>query len=198
VFQGCDDVATRELAQLATAGVVASCTAGCAHCCSLEIPMSRVEGEALVEWLLANRSVEELAAIRDRLRAWLVWYRTEYPRLVASGLDRSDVFFRHAPLCALNVDGRCSAYPVRPVTCRNHYVTSPVATCDPARGSGEPDMILSISRASRTHVAELRGIVERQGGDYIATIHLLAEWLAHLLEVEREPWIGAPKLQLGS
>ena len=196
VLQGCDEVATRELGALAATGVTPTCTAGCSHCCSLEIPMSRPEGEALVEWLSANRTPDELAAIRERLRGWLAWYRTEYPRLVASGLARVEVFFRHAPTCALNVGGLCSAYPVRPVACRNHFVSSPVAECDPATGRGEPDTLLAIPRATHAHVVELRRVVEQQGGDYLASVHLIAEWLAHLLEVEREPWRGAPRLEL--
>jgi hypothetical protein len=83
-----------------------------------------------------------------------------------------------------------------PVTCRNHYVSSPVAECDPATGSGEPDIILSVARATYPHVVELRRVVESQGGDYLASIHLISEWLVHLLEVEREPWQGAPRLSL--
>ena len=194
VYQGCEDAATRTLARL---GVTPTCTAGCSHCCNLEIPISRAEGEAIALWLTANATPEALDAIRARLRAWLAWYRDEYPKLVASGVSRVDAFFRHAPACALLDGDRCSAYPVRPITCRNHLVSSPVAECDPATGSGDPTMILDVARASFDHVAELRALIESQGGSYLASIHLIGEWLAHLLEVEREPWVGAPPLELG-
>jgi hypothetical protein len=85
-------------------------------------------------------------------------------------------------------------YPVRPIPGRNHFVSSPPEVC--ATG-GDPDVILDVSRAASGTVRELRDVVERQGGSYMATIHLIGEWLAHLLEVEREPWQGAPPLQLG-
>lgn len=196
VYQGCDEVADRTLARLAGRGITPTCAAGCSHCCNLEIPMSRSEGETLVAWLHENRTPEEVEAIRERLRGWLAWYRTEYPKLIASGLSRVDAFFRHAPTCALLVDGRCSAYEVRPVTCRNHLVSSPAAECDPAVGSGDPALIFDVAKASYEHVVQLRRLVENQGGNYLATIHLLGEWLAHLLEVEREPWQGAPPLEL--
>lgn len=196
VYQGCDEAGARKLEELAATGVTPTCTAGCSHCCSLEIPVSRAEGEALVAWLSANRSAEELDAIRARLRGWLAWYRNDYPALVAAGVSRVDAFFRHAPKCALLENDRCGAYPARPVTCRNHYVSSPVSECDPATGSGEPDIILSVARATYPHVVELRRVVESQGGDYLASIHLISEWLVHLLEVEREPWQGAPRLSL--
>ena len=191
VFQGCDESAERTLAQLAQRGVVPSCRSGCSHCCSLEIPLSRAEAEVLVGWLHEHRTAAEIDQIRERLRAWLVWYRTELPRLEAAGMSRSDAFFRHAPKCALLVDNTCSVYPVRPTTCRNHFVSSPVAECDPATGSGDPALILDVAKASFTYVSELRRVVESQGGSYMATIHLIGEWLAHLLEVEREPWVTA-------
>ena len=192
VFQGCDDVGVSTLAELAKTGVTASCTAGCSHCCSQEIPMTRAEGEMLVAWLVENRTPEELDAIRARLRGWLAWYRTEYPQHLAAGLSRVDVFFRHAPKCALLEDDRCSAYRVRPVACRNHFVSSPASRCDPATGTGEIDEILAVSKASYDHVVEIRRVVERQGGNFMASVHMHAEWLVHLLDVEREPWLDAP------
>lgn len=193
VYQGCDDAASRALGRLAERGITPTCSAGCAHCCRLEVPVSRAEAETLAAWLVENLDASALAAIRDRLRAWLAWYRSEYPRLVAAGIERADVFAKHAPSCALLVDGRCSAYPVRPITCRNHFVSSPPQVC---ADGGDPDVILDVSRAAYGAVSELRDLVARQGGNYLASVHLIAEWLAHLLEVEREPWVGAPPLQL--
>ena len=194
VYQGCEESATRTLERLR---ITPTCTAGCSHCCNLEVPMSRAEGETIAAWLDENATPEMRAEIRDRLRAWLVWYRDDYPRLVASGISRADAFFRHAPPCALLVGDRCSVYPVRPITCRNHLVSSPVAECDPAVGSGDPTPILDVARASFDHVAQLRALIDNQGGSYLASIHLIGEWLAHLLEVEREPWVGSPPLELG-
>ena len=95
---------------------------------------------------------------------------------------------RHSPMCALLEDNRCTAYEVRPVTCRNHYVSSPVSECNPATTTREPDMMLDISKATYEHVSQIRLTIERQGGNFMASVHLLQEWLAHLLDVEREPW----------
>ena len=185
VLQGCDDAAAKKLAHLAPA-IAPSCTEGCTHCCHLEIPASRAEVEVVVAALHAHRTPAELDAIRARLRAWLAWYRDELPKLG----ERSAAFFRHAPACALLVDQRCIAYEVRPITCRNHLVSSPARDCDPATSTAEPVAILDVPRATYDHVVELRRTIERQGGNYLATVHLLPEWLAHLLDVEKEPWAG--------
>ena len=110
VLQGCDEAGANKLAHLATTGVVPSCSAGCSHCCRLEIPVSRPEAEVLVAWLTEHRTPDELDAIRAKLRAWLAWYRTELPKLA---MDRADAFARLAPKCALLApDGRCGAYEV--------------------------------------------------------------------------------------
>jgi Fe-S-cluster containining protein len=192
VYQGIDETAGKKLAQLAGTGVVPTCAEGCSHCCNLEIPMTRAEGETLVTWLRANRTDAELDAIRARLRDWLAWYRGAYVAHVAGGLTRVETFFRHAPMCSLLEDRRCTVYPVRPVTCRNHLVSSPASVCDPAVGTGDSAGMLDVAQATYEHVVEIRRVIERQGGSFLASVHLLPEWLIHLLEVEREPWRTAP------
>ena len=197
VYEDVDAAGARELARLAGRGVTASCREGCAYCCHLEIPITRPEGEALAAWLLEHRTPEEVEAIRERLRGWLAWYRGECRERVAGGMSRVDVFFRHAPPCALLEGSRCGAYPARPISCRNHYVSSPVEVCDPERGDGDSAYMTSVGQATQQHVAEIRRVIEQQGGSFLASVHLLPEWLAHLLGVEREPWQGSPPLELG-
>lgn len=197
VYQDVDTTGARELARLAGRGVTPTCREGCTYCCRLEIPMTRPEGEALVAWLLEHRTAEELEVIRERLRAWLAWYRGEFRERVAAGTSRVDIFFRNAPPCALLEGTRCGAYPVRPITCRNHYVSSPVEVCDPERGDGDSTYMTSLAQATQPHVAEIRRVIENQGGSFLGSVHLLPEWLAHLLSVEREPWRDSPPLELG-
>lgn len=197
VYQDVDAVAERTLAALAKSGVHPTCAEGCAYCCRLEIPVTRAEAETIVAWLHEHHTAEELEAIRARLAAWLAWYRGDYAAHVAAGMERADVFFRHGVPCALLEGTRCGAYPVRPIACRNHYVHSSVEDCDPARSDREPETIDAVGVATRDHVLQIRLAIERQGGNWLASVHLLQEWLCHLLEVEREPWKGAPHLFLG-
>jgi Fe-S-cluster containining protein len=188
VYAGCEDAAAGKLAQLANKGVTPACSAGCSHCCSLEVPMTRAEGETLVAWLHEHRSAAELDQIRERLRGWLAWYRDDLPRLARDGMPRDVAFTRHAPKCSLLLpDGRCGAYEVRPVSCRNHFVSSPPEDCGPA-STREPAGMLEVAQATYDHVVEIRRTIERQGGNFMASVHLIPEWLSHLLGVEAEPW----------
>ena len=110
------------------------------------------------------------------------------------------VSYEHGPGCVALVDGACSIYPVRPLMCRMHFVTSPADACrpisDPAWANVPLAVLASISRVAQPAVLQIRGGVERQGTDFWATVHLLPEWLAHLLLVEDQPWRSVPLLQL--
>lgn len=195
VLEACDDEARRELARLVSTGVASSCRAGCAHCCRLEVPVTRAEAETVVHWIRAHCREDEIDRFRARLRAWLRWYRTDYVAAIAAGGDRDDVFQQRGVACALLADdGRCSVYEVRPVTCRNYHVSSPPEACAP-EGSGDIHVMYSIPTMTRVHVAELHRVIEGQGGNVLGSVHLLQEWLAHLLDVEREPWIGSPAVR---
>src|SRR6185369_4977249 len=84
----CSEAIDRELGTLAARGIVPTCSKGCSHCCRQEILVTRAEAEAIVEWVQASWPAEQIDALKERTRAWLVWYRTDYPRLVASGVTR--------------------------------------------------------------------------------------------------------------
>jgi Fe-S-cluster containining protein len=194
---GDDDIA-RELDTLAARGVAPSCTKGCAYCCRQEILIPRAEAEVIVEWIQASWAAAQLDALKDRLRAWLAWHHGELTRRVAGGEDRQVVAYEHGPFCVALEDGACSIYPVRPMTCRIHYVSSSPDVCrqtrDPLHPGGEPVVLPSIHRVAQPAILRIRAVIERQGADFLATVHLLPEWLAHLLRVEDQPWRTAPPL----
>lgn len=190
VFQDVDELVDRELARSVAQGRPPSCTKGCSHCCRQEIYAPRAEVEAIVEWLETS-APHLIPELKPRIAGWLDWYRTEYPRLAASGGMRRDLFHAHGPPCPALIDDVCSIYPVRPVFCRTYYVTSPADACRPPGDPARPDVPIESMRIFTRTVdvaAKLRALVERQGADFNGTVHLLAEWLAHLLGVEAQPW----------
>jgi Fe-S-cluster containining protein len=190
VFQDVDDLVEREVTRSAAAGRPPPCAKGCSHCCRQELYAPRAEVEAIVEWLETS-APHLIAELKIKVEAWLDWYRSRYPELVASGLERRDAFYAHGPPCPALVDDTCSIYPVRPVFCRTYYVTSPADACraqgDPAR-LDRPIESMRIFAKTATVATKLRVLVEKQGADFNGTVHLLAEWLAHLLGIEPQPW----------
>jgi Fe-S-cluster containining protein len=184
-------------AELATVAV--TCREGCAHCCRQEITLARAEAETAVDWIKASWDAERIAAFGDALKAWLAWYRAEYPKLLAAGVPRHKVIPEHGPQCPALVDNRCSIYPVRPLTCRTMYVTSSPDAC---RQESDPLFdrtatfvpVHALVRVVQPAYISIRAVVEKQGADYLASAHLLPEWLAHLLRVEDQPWRTTPAL----
>jgi Fe-S-cluster containining protein len=86
-----------------------ACRDGCAYCCYVPrvlvtLPELARIADAVLKW-----PPEEIAALRARLEA--------HAAAEASGTAAPSL----APPCALLVDGRCSAYDVRPLVCRGQH-----------------------------------------------------------------------------
>jgi Fe-S-cluster containining protein len=125
------DEAVRVAIKEAPPRAPAACREGCAWCCYTPVGTSAPEVLRIVAHLRAALSAEEWERLRERVRSGA----DERQRL---GIDR----VRRAALpCPLLVDDRCSAYSVRPLTCRG-YSSSDAASCeralDPSSGVRVP------------------------------------------------------------
>jgi hypothetical protein len=197
VFHEVDELVDREVRRSIEKGRRPTCSKGCSHCCRQEIYVPRAEVEAIVEWLESS-APDLVDGLKTRIAAWLDWYRSDYPKLVAGGIARSDAFYSHGPPCPALIDDACAIYPVRPVFCRTHYVTSPADACRPAGDPARVDVPIermSIFAKTAPIGVKLRALIESQGADFQGTVHLLAEWLAHLLDMEQQPWRTADPLR---
>jgi Fe-S-cluster containining protein len=195
----CDQLIERELASLADRGVMSTCAKGCAHCCRQEIRVARAEAEAIVEWINKTWDPEMIASLKGRLQSWMTWYTQDYTRLLVSGGTRGAAFYEHGPQCPALQNDACSIYPVRPMTCRRHHVSSPPDACRQERdpkflGHDLTRPIEAVVRVTEPATLRIRLAVEAQGADYYASAHLLPEWLLHLLRVEDQPWRRTPPL----
>jgi Fe-S-cluster containining protein len=84
-----------------------ACQEGCDWCCYLRVGTAAPEVLRIAAYLRQTLSEEELQATRERVR-----HLDEQRRQRPAGR-------REDPLpCALLVNRRCAAYPVRPLTCR--------------------------------------------------------------------------------
>jgi Fe-S-cluster containining protein len=104
-----------------------ACKEGCDWCCHLTVGTSVPEVVRVLEYLRQNLSSEEFDALRDRVR-WLDEQRRER---MATGRDEAGL------PCALLVNHRCTAYPVRPLMCGG-FNSSDAAECERfVRSSGQ-------------------------------------------------------------
>jgi Fe-S-cluster containining protein len=136
----------------AAAGKAVSCRKGCGACCRQLVPLSRTEGERLLQVVhalpLARRT-----ALKERFEA------TE-ARIAQAGLTdragRSDralsaAYFALGLACPFLEDESCSIHPDRPLVCREYLVTSPAALCaGPAQEGVTPVPVPKVSLAART------------------------------------------------
>jgi Fe-S-cluster containining protein len=109
-----------------------ACKEGCDWCCHLTVGTSVPEVVRLMEYLRQNLSPQEFGALRDRVRR-LDEQRRERR---AAGRDEAGL------PCALLVDHRCAAYPVRPLMCGG-FNSSDAAECERfVRSSGQTPLPL--------------------------------------------------------
>ena len=183
VYAGVDEAAGRELDRLDREdGVAPSCKPGCFQCCGQHILMNPAEAHALAQFVRRNFSQTEIRGLRQRTQRWHAQDEIRLGRSPAPALSESADLYCCALFCPLLVEGQCSAYPVRPVICRTHFVSSHPSACRPAcdlRPEAEPAVSLkSVLEATRAFSMPLR--TDREDADRDATlgIMLLPHWLA--------------------
>ena len=183
VYASVDEAASRELVQLrCEEGVVPSCTRGCCSCCGQHIQTNVAEAHALGQFIKRRFSVRQTSDLRRRTQQWLAWEIARRGRPASAAPARGSDFSGYDPCCPLLVDRACSAYPVRPVICRTHFVSSDPAACRPSHDqrpvATAPVVLTSILRASGPFSKPLRADIENAGLDFSRSIMLLPHWLA--------------------
>jgi Fe-S-cluster containining protein len=103
-----------EFATLQEAGAAIACTPGCNFCCHQRVGVLPHEAIALLEYLRTRSSPAEAAAIERRI--------LENARRI-DGMTVREHYAANLQ-CAFLVDGRCSAYDVRPSACATYHSLS--------------------------------------------------------------------------
>jgi uncharacterized protein len=102
-----------------------ACREGCAWCCYQVVGTAAPEVFRILSHLRATLSPEDLQSLRERVTRLAGQRRA----LAPSARERAVL------PCALLVADRCSAYPVRPLTCRG-YNSSDASACERALRPG--------------------------------------------------------------
>lgn len=163
-------------------GIVASCALRCCHCCRYHILTNVAEVHALAQYVKRELGAEALGALRTRTRQWHAWDNSRpgrYPAVEAEG--QTDIS-EYDPRCPLLVDGLCSVYPVRPLACRTHFVSSDPLAClaasDPTSTEEAPVVLASVMAAASPFSEAMREHVEEAGSDVSRSTMLLPHGLA--------------------
>ena len=137
--------------EAAERGKAISCRKGCGACCRQLVPVSRTEGERLLQ-LVEAMPAERRTTLKARFAA-------AEAAIEAAGLKnrqgRSDrelstAYFALGVPCPFLEDESCSIHPDRPLVCREYLVTSPAELCaGPAQEGVTPVAVPKVSMAAR-------------------------------------------------
>ena len=137
--------------EAAEAGQVVSCRKGCGACCRQLVPVSRTEGERLLQ-LVAAMPAERRQALAARFAA-------AEAAIDGAGLKERDgrsdrelstSYFALSLPCPFLEDESCSIHLERPLVCREYLVTSPAELCAGEQQDGvTPVAVPKVSMAAR-------------------------------------------------
>jgi Fe-S-cluster containining protein len=163
-------------------GIVPTCKLGCSCCCRYHIPVNIAEAHTLAQYVRRELSIDQIAALRLRTQQWHEWDNSRPGRYRSPNIGTEMDLSNYDHGCPLLVDGACIAYPVRPIVCRTHYVSSlPLFCCaatDPQSTEAAPVTLKSVVTATDPFSRVIEDHIERAGLDVSRSIMLLPHWLA--------------------
>jgi Fe-S-cluster containining protein len=121
----------------------AACREGCAWCCYQRVGVAAAEVLRIAAYLRENLSTADLASLQERVR------RGAELRGAAGATVRLP--------CALLVEDRCAAYPVRPLTCRG-FNSSDARRCEQALATGDAAAVPAYAPQQRLAAFVLDGL----------------------------------------
>jgi Fe-S-cluster containining protein len=162
-------------------GVIPTCQPGCFHCCGQHILTNIEEAKALAHYIKREFSQGQIEDLRIRTQKWHEWDGIRSGRHQAGDTDgqlTSSTYY----YCPMLVDGQCSAYSMRPLICRTHFVCSDPPACrpfyDPNSIQDNPVALASVIVATNPFSVRIRARIENAGFDFNGSIMLLPHWLA--------------------
>lgn len=193
IYSSMDTAVENELARLyKECGISITCRQGCCYCCAQHIVIGESESHAIAQHIKRHFSANQIIALMHRTRRWHEWNNkredpSPAPGKVAPILSQLPAFY-----CPLLVDRKCSAYEIRPATCRIHYVCSAPSACRPIYDEGYIEAkavkLDSVLTATRHFLHLLQEMNIKAEPLYSETTMLLPHWLA--IEMEWDFAIG--------
>jgi len=183
VYASVDEAIARALYRLRSEkGIVPSCKLECCHCCRYHIVMNIAEARTLAQYVKREFSPQQRKDLRMRTKRWHEWHDSLRGGGSSSETAIETDHSHYDPCCPLLVNGACSAYGVRPVVCRSHFVSSHPSSChaanDPESEEEAPLVIELVVTVSNPFSMAIRDHIEKAGLDYSRSMTLLPQGLA--------------------
>jgi Fe-S-cluster containining protein len=141
------DFGVQRRAEFAAAqGMRMACSAGCNRCCTIAVVVYRPEALRIARWLDRPENSTVREAFLAAYPAWRERMGDDIDKLPALFQDGKQAAYdalhmalwRKGAMCAFNVDGLCSIYPVRPLACKNAHALDTAERCVPDSPDGKP------------------------------------------------------------
>jgi len=150
VYETVDNAIEKELNRLKTRqGITPTCKMGCCHCCRHFILTNRAEMHTLAQYVKREFSIKQIDDLRIRTHQWHAWDNTWPGRSQAGELDDHVDLSQYVRCCPLLDNAICTVYPVRPVVCRTHLVSSDPKLClavhEPTSTEDDPAVLKSVA-----------------------------------------------------
>ncbi|MDD2391150.1 MAG: hypothetical protein PHP23_15675 [Desulfobacterales bacterium] len=162
--------------------IIPSCQLGCCHCCRYHILTNIVEAHALAQYIKREFSAGQINDLRMRTQQWHEWNNYMQGRYPSADIEEQTAFLNYSHCCPLLVNGACSVYPVRPVVCRTHFVSSQPQFCyaanDPESTEEAPVVLMSVVTAASPFSKAIKDHIENAGLDFSRSTMLLPQGLA--------------------
>ncbi|MCG6910453.1 MAG: hypothetical protein LJE94_10065 [Deltaproteobacteria bacterium] len=182
VYSSVDEAAGCELNRLyIEEGKISTCKRGCFYCCGQHILTNIAEAQALGHFIKQELSLCQIEDLRIRTQKWHEWDKMRRGRRdAAHSVEQLASPAYH--YCPLLVEGECSVYPMRPLTCRTHFVCSDPSACrhasDPGSVEDDPTALATVLEVTNPFSAKIGDRIKITGLDYTKSIMLLPHWLA--------------------
>ena len=154
--------------EAAEVGQTISCRKGCGACCRQLVPVSRTEGERLLQVVDALPGERRDALMKRFAMAEVAIEDADLgERRGRSDRELSAAYFALGLPCPFLEDESCSIHPERPLVCREYLVTSPAALCAGPKQEGvTPVAVPKVSLAARS--------LQDEGDDWFPLALLMA------------------------
>jgi hypothetical protein len=183
VYESVDNAIDKELNRLEIEqGIIPTCKMGCCHCCRHFILTNSGEMHTLAQYVKRGFSENQINDLRKRTHQWHAWDNTRPGRSQAGKVDDHVDLSDYVRCCPLLDKGVCTAYPVRPIVCRTHLVSSDPQLCmavhEPTSTKPDPDVLKSVALVTQPFSKAIEASIKNTDPDPSQLQMLLPHGLA--------------------